>query len=65
MRWFKLVFPKKADEPIPPAGMNTEQEKQWRISLLTNDEYKAFMWFRQGYTARWTAETMLLKIENS
>jgi DNA-binding NarL/FixJ family response regulator len=40
--------------------MNADQEKQWRISLLTNDEHMAFEWFRQGYTARWTAETMFL-----
>jgi DNA-binding CsgD family transcriptional regulator len=60
MCWFKSIFPGKGDEPIPPEGMNTDQEKQWRISLLTDDEHKAFEWFRQGYTARWTAETMLL-----
>jgi DNA-binding CsgD family transcriptional regulator len=60
MRWFKSILPLKAGDPIPPEGMDTDQEKQWRISLLTDDEIKAFEWFRQGYTARWTAETMLL-----
>ena len=60
MCWFKSISPYKVEDPIPPEGMNTGQEKEWRISLLTNDEYKAFEWFRQGYTARWTAETMLL-----
>ncbi len=60
MRWFKSILPLKVDDPIPPEGMNTDQEKQWRISLLTDDEYKAFEWFRKGYTARWTKETMLL-----
>lgn len=60
MCWFQSILPRKADDPIPPEGMNTDQEKQWRVSLLTDDEYKAFEWFRQGYTARWTAETMLL-----
>jgi DNA-binding CsgD family transcriptional regulator len=60
MRWFKSPSPSNADDPGPPEGMNTEQEKQWRISLLTDDERKAFEWFRLGYTARWTAETMLL-----
>lgn len=40
--------------------MNADQEKQWRLSLLTEDERKAFEWFRLGYTARWTAETMFL-----
>lgn len=60
MCWFKSILPLKVDDPIPPEGMNTDQEKQWRISLLTVDEHKAFEWFRQGYTARWTAETMLL-----
>lgn len=60
MRWFKSILPLKVDDPIPPEGMNTDQEKQWRVSLLTDDEVKAFEWFRQGYTARWTAETMLL-----
>lgn len=58
MRWCKSISP--ADAPSPPEGMNTEQEKQWRLSLLTEDERKAFEWFRLGYTARWTAETMLL-----
>lgn len=60
MCWFKSILPLKVDTPIPPEGMNTDQEKQWRVSLLTDDEHKAFEWFRQGYTARWTAETMLL-----
>ncbi len=60
MRRFRSILPLKADFPVPPDGMNTDQEKQWRISQLTDDEYKAFYWFRQGYTARWTAETMLL-----
>ncbi|HMM05420.1 MAG TPA: hypothetical protein PKD52_01955 [Clostridiales bacterium] len=60
VRWFKLILPPKIDDPIPPEGMNTDQEKQWRISLLTDDECKAFQWFQQGYTARWTTETMLL-----
>lgn len=60
MRWFKSILPQKVDDLIPPEGMDTDQEKQWRISLLTDDEHKAFEWFRQGYTARWTAETMLL-----
>ena len=60
MRWFQSILPHKVDDPIPPEGMNTDQEKQWRISLLTDDEYKAFEWFRKGYTAGWTAETMLL-----
>lgn len=60
MCWFKSILPHLADAPIPPEGMNTDQEKQWRISLLTEDEYKAFEWFQKGYTARWTAETMFL-----
>ena len=60
MRWFRSILPPKAEATIPPEGMNTDQEKRWRISLLTDDELKAFEWFRQGYTARWTAETMLL-----
>lgn len=57
---FKSILTFKGDDPIPPEGMSTDQEKQWRISLLTEEEYKAFEWFRSGYTARWTAETMLL-----
>lgn len=60
VRWLKSILPHKAENPVPPGGMNTEQEKQWRISQLTDDEFKAFAWFQQGYTARWTAETMLL-----
>lgn len=60
MRWFQSILTHKADDLIPPEGMDTDQQKQWRISLLTQDEYKAFEWFRKGYTAGWTAETMLL-----
>lgn len=60
MCWFKSILPPKVGDLIPPEGMDTDQEKQWRISLLTDDEYKAFEWFRKGYTARWTEETMLL-----
>jgi len=60
MYWLKPILAFKDDDIIPPEGMNAEEEKQWRISLLTEDEYKAFEWFRLGYTARWTAETMLL-----
>ncbi len=50
----------RSDDISPPDGMNTEQEKKWRILMLTQDERTAFEWFRLGYTARWTAETMLL-----
>lgn len=60
MRWFKSILSPKDKEAVPPEGMGADQQKQWRISMLTEDEYKAFEWFRQGYTARWTAETMLL-----
>jgi DNA-binding CsgD family transcriptional regulator len=60
MCWLKKIFLNTSDVPPPPEGMNADEEKQWRISLLTEDEYKAFKWFRLGYTARWTAETMLL-----
>lgn len=56
----KSILPFRVDDPIPPEGMNGDQEKLWRISLLTDDEHKAFEWLRLGYTARWTAETMLL-----
>lgn len=60
MCWFKSIPPPEADDPLPPEGLSAEQEKQWRVSRLMNDERKAFEWFRLGYTARWTAETMLL-----
>lgn len=60
MRWLRSILPLKADLPAKPQEMSADEEKQWRIALLTEDEFKAFEWFRQGYTARWTAETMLL-----
>ena len=44
----------------PPEGLTAEEEKSWRLSLLDGEERRAFDWFRLGYTARWTAETMLL-----
>ncbi|HNW05024.1 MAG TPA: hypothetical protein PLP20_06155 [Oscillospiraceae bacterium] len=60
MRWFQSILPPKPDAPRPPDGMSAEEEKQWRVSQLTAEERKAFEWFKLGYTARWTAETMLL-----
>ena len=60
MCWLKSILILRKDAPIPPDGMNTNQEKQWRVALLTEDEYEAFQWFQKGYTAGWTAETMLL-----
>lgn len=60
MRLFRWISTSKPDDLSPPDGMSTEQEKRWRISLLTDDERSAFEWFRLGYTASWTAETMLL-----
>lgn len=58
MRLFKPIS--KAGVPHPPEGLSAEQEKQWRVYKLAEDERTAFEWFRLGYTARWTAETMLL-----
>ncbi|MFV0467260.1 MAG: helix-turn-helix transcriptional regulator [Lachnospiraceae bacterium] len=60
MCWFKSILPHKSGTVLPPKGMDADQEKQWRIAQLTRDEREVFEWFRQGYTARWTAETMLL-----
>ncbi|GAB1477064.1 hypothetical protein MASR2M70_19000 [Bacillota bacterium] len=60
MSWFESILNQKREILNPPDGLNALQEKQWRLSMLTEDEYKAFQWFRQGYTSRWTAETMLL-----
>ena len=60
MRWLKFIFPHNTETLLPPEAMSAAEEKQWRMSLLTEDERKAFEWFRLGYTARWTAETMLL-----
>ena len=60
MGWLRVILPLKANHPISPIGMSSDQEKQWRISQLTEDEYKAFEWFKKGFTARWTTETMLL-----
>ncbi len=48
------------NELRPPKELSAEQEKQWRVFQLAEDERTAFEWFRLGYTARWTAETMLL-----
>lgn len=61
MLWFKHRRSQPEHDPsIHVQGMDADDEKQRRISLLSGDEYKAFEWFRLGYTARWTAETMLL-----
>ena len=58
MHLFKSIS--QVGEPHPPKGLSAEQEKQWLVSRLEGDELVAFEWFRLGYTARWTAETMLL-----
>ena len=60
MYWFKSILPVKGDDFVPPEGMDEKQEREWRITLLTEEEFSAFQWFRMGYTARWTAETMFL-----
>lgn len=60
MHWLKLIFPQKSAAPVPPEGLSAEEEKKWRLSILTPEEQKAFEWFQLGYTAPWTAETMLL-----
>jgi len=59
MNWFR-VSPAGRSVPSPPEGLTAEAEKGWRLSLLDAEERRAFEWFRLGYTARWTAETMLL-----
>jgi len=59
MVWFH-TSPAEQDVPRPPEGLTAEAEKIWRLSLLDEEERRAFQWFRLGFTARWTAETMLL-----
>ncbi len=61
MCWFrKKAAAGRATIPPPGEEIDTEAEKLRRISSLTTEETKAFQWFKQGYTARWTAETMML-----
>ena len=59
MLWFPASSANR-DALRPPADLTAEEEKRWRLSLLDEEERRAFGWFRLGYTARWTAETMLL-----
>ena len=59
MNWFH-ASPRGQPGPQPPEGLTAEEEKRWRLSQLDEEERQAFNWFRLGYTARWTAETMLL-----
>jgi DNA-binding CsgD family transcriptional regulator len=59
MNWFH-TSPARRSGPLPPERLTAEEEKDWRLSLLDAEERRAFDWFRLGYTARWTAETMLL-----
>jgi len=59
MHWFHVPAADQA-APRSPEGLTAEEEKRWRLSLLDEEERRAFDWFRLGYTARWTAETMLL-----
>lgn len=57
---FRALLLARDNEPRPPKELSAEQKKQWLVSRLEGDERMAFEWFRLGYTARWTAETMLL-----
>ena len=59
MNWFHVSRPNQTATQ-PPEGLTAEEQKNWRLSLLGEEERRAFDWFRLGYTARWTAETMLL-----
>ena len=60
MYLFRSLLPPNENDTHLPEGLSAEQEKQWLVSRLEGDEHMAFEWFRLGYTARWTAETMLL-----
>jgi DNA-binding CsgD family transcriptional regulator len=60
MYLFRSLLPPNEDDKHLPEGLSSEQEKLWRVSQLADDERTAFEWFRLGYTAHWTAETMLL-----
>lgn len=60
MYLFRSLLPPNENEKHLPEGLSAEREKQWRVSQLSDDERTAFEWFRLGYTAHWTAETMLL-----
>lgn len=60
MYLFRSLLPPNEDDKHLPEGLSAEQEKLWRVSQLADDERTAFEWFRLGYTAHWTAETMLL-----
>ena len=57
---FRALLLDRDNKPCPPKELSAEQKKQWLVSRLEGDERMAFEWFRLGYTARWTAETMLL-----
>lgn len=59
MCWIYVPAAARPDQQ-PPEGLTAEEEKSWRLSQLDGEERRAFDWFRLGYTARWTAETMLL-----
>jgi len=56
----RSLLPPNEDDKHLPEELSAEQEKLWRVSQLADDERTAFEWFRLGYTAHWTAETMLL-----
>ena len=60
MYLFRSLLPPNEDDKHLPEGLSSDQEKLWRVSQLADDERTAFEWFRLGYTAHWTAETMLL-----
>ena len=57
---FRSLLPPEEDDRHLPEGLSAEQEKQLRVSRLDDDERAAFEWFRLGFTAQWTTETMLL-----
>lgn len=61
MGFLKRLFWSPGDEESPQIEViNTASEKHRRVAQLLGDEMRAFEWFKQGYSARWTRETMML-----
>ena len=42
-------------------GENTDDEKARRLSTLSGNEKEAYKWLLEGYSERWTTETLGLE----
>ena len=43
---------------VPVTEATSDDEKRERVRALTPEEFEVYKWLREGYTLKWTAETL-------